>query len=150
MPGLSAWAVRRPIFALVSWFAALLVLIGLGVGLGGSYNDAFELPDTESKVATDLLSASGTDTSKRTVLPFSIPSATSLITRSRRTTSAAAARANSTTAMTTPGVISDLPSMPDEVVDDRPCAREDLDSDQHAVDRDRSRAGNRSRRPSGY
>lgn len=63
MPGLSAWAVRRPIAALVSWFAALLVLIGLGVGLGGSYNDAFELPDTESKVATDLLSASGTDTS---------------------------------------------------------------------------------------
>lgn len=63
MPGLSAWAVRRPIAALISWFAALAILIGLGVGLGGSYNDAFELPDTESKVATDLLTASGTDTS---------------------------------------------------------------------------------------
>ena len=63
MPGLSAWAVRRPVAALISWFAALLVLVGLGVGLGGSYNDAFELPDTESKVATDLLSASDTDTS---------------------------------------------------------------------------------------
>src|SRR6056297_29612 len=63
MPGLSAWAVRRPVAALISWFAALLVLVGLGVGLGGSYNDAFELPDTESKVASDLLSASGTDTS---------------------------------------------------------------------------------------
>lgn len=63
MPGLSAWAVRRPVAALIAWFAALLVLIGLGVGLGGSYNDAFELPDTESKVATDLLTASGTDTS---------------------------------------------------------------------------------------
>jgi len=63
MPGLSAWAVRRPVAALVAWFAALIALIGLGVGLGGSYNDAFELPDTESKVATDLLSESGTDTS---------------------------------------------------------------------------------------
>ncbi len=63
MPGLSAWAVRRPVAALIAWFAALLVLIGLGVGLGGTYNDAFELPDTESKVATDLLTASGTDTS---------------------------------------------------------------------------------------
>jgi len=63
MPGLSAWAVRRPVAALIAWFAALIALIGLGVGLGGSYNDAFELPDTESKVATDLLSESGTDTS---------------------------------------------------------------------------------------
>ena len=63
MPGLSAWAVRRPVAALISWFVALLVLIGLGVGLGGSYNDAFELPNTESKVATDLLTEAGTDTS---------------------------------------------------------------------------------------
>ena len=37
---------------------------GLGLWIWGvSYNDAFDLPDTESKVATDLLSASGTDTS---------------------------------------------------------------------------------------
>ena len=63
MPGLSAWAVRRPVAALIAWFVALIALIGLGFGLGGQYNDAFDLPDTESKVATDLLSASGTDTS---------------------------------------------------------------------------------------
>ena len=63
MPGLSAWAVRRPVLALISWFVALLALVGLGFGLGGQYNDSFDLPDTESKVATDLLSASGTDTS---------------------------------------------------------------------------------------
>lgn len=63
MPGLSAWAVRRPVLALVAWLLTLLALVGLGVGLGGQYNDSFDLPDTESKVATDLLSASGTDTS---------------------------------------------------------------------------------------
>ena len=63
MPGLSAWAVRRPVAALIAWFVALLALIGLGFGLGGQYNDSFDLPDTESKVATDLLIASGTDTS---------------------------------------------------------------------------------------
>ena len=63
MPGLSAWAVRRPVMALVAWFVALAAVAGLGIGFGGQYNDSFDLPDTESKVATDLLSASGTDTS---------------------------------------------------------------------------------------
>ena len=63
MPGLSKWAVRRPVAALIAWFAALAIIVGLGVSLGGQYNDSFDLPDTESKVATDLLSASGTDTS---------------------------------------------------------------------------------------
>lgn len=63
MPVLSAWAVRRPVLALIAWFVALFALVGLGFGLGGQYNDSFDLPDTESKVATDLLSASGTDTS---------------------------------------------------------------------------------------
>ena len=63
MPGLSSWAVRRPVAALIAWFVALIALGALGFGLGGQYNDSFDLPDTESKVATDLLSASGTDTS---------------------------------------------------------------------------------------
>jgi len=63
MPGLSAWAVRRPVLALIAWVLALIGIAGLGLGLGGAYNDSFDLPDTESKVATDLLIASGTDTS---------------------------------------------------------------------------------------
>jgi RND superfamily putative drug exporter len=61
MPGLSAWAVRRPVIALVTWVLALAGFAGLGLGLGGAYNDSFDLPDTESKVATDLLVESGTD-----------------------------------------------------------------------------------------
>ncbi len=64
MPGLSAWAVRRPVIALISWIVALVAVIGLGASLGGQLNDSFDLPDTESKVATDLLIASGTDTSR--------------------------------------------------------------------------------------
>ena len=64
MPGLSAWAVRRPVIALVSWLVALVVVVGLGTQVGGELNDSFDLPDTESKVATDLLSSSGTDTSR--------------------------------------------------------------------------------------
>ena len=64
MPGLSAWAVRRPVIALISWLVALVAVIGLGTQVGGELNDSFDLPDTESKVATDLLSASGTDTSR--------------------------------------------------------------------------------------
>ena len=55
MPGLSAWAVRRPVIALVSWLVALVVVVGLGTQAGGELNDSFDLPDTESKVATDLL-----------------------------------------------------------------------------------------------
>jgi RND superfamily putative drug exporter len=64
MPGLSAWAVRRPVIALVAWFIALIAVMALGRTLGGDLNDKFELPNTESKVATDLLSQSGTDTSR--------------------------------------------------------------------------------------
>lgn len=61
MPGLSAWAVRRPVAALITWVLALAAFAGLGLGLGGAYNDSFDLPDTESKIATDLLVANGTD-----------------------------------------------------------------------------------------
>ena len=64
MPVLSAWAVRRPIIALISWFIAVAAVVGLGLTVGGDLNDSFDLPDTESKVATDLLTSSGTDTSR--------------------------------------------------------------------------------------
>jgi RND superfamily putative drug exporter len=62
MPGLSAWAVRRPVIALIAWFIALAAVVGLGMGLGGSLNDSFDLPDTESKSAMDLMATTGTDT----------------------------------------------------------------------------------------
>ena len=64
MPGLSTWAVRRPIVALIAWFVVLIAVVGLGASVGGQLNDKFDLPNTESKVATDLLASSGTDTSR--------------------------------------------------------------------------------------
>ena len=63
MPGLSSWAVRRPVFALIAWVIAMVAIVGLSAGLKGTLNDSFDLPDTESKTATDLLMTSKTDTS---------------------------------------------------------------------------------------
>ena len=59
MPGLSSWAVRRPVFALIAWFVAVVAIFGVGGALAGKLNDSFDLPNTESKTATDLLSSSG-------------------------------------------------------------------------------------------
>ncbi len=59
MPGLSTWAVRRPVFALIAWFIAVVAIFGLGGAFKGSLNDSFDLPNTESKTATDLLAKSG-------------------------------------------------------------------------------------------
>ncbi len=55
MPGLSSWAVRRPVVALLTWFIAVAAVIGLGLGIGGNLNDSFSLPETESTTAQDLL-----------------------------------------------------------------------------------------------
>ncbi len=61
MPGLSAWAVRRPVIALVSWFLVLGALVGIGLRFGGEFNDSFDLPDTESTTAFALLDEVGGD-----------------------------------------------------------------------------------------
>jgi RND superfamily putative drug exporter len=61
MPGLSAWAVRRPVIAVISWFFLLGLLVFGGLRLGGEFNDSFDLPDTESTAAFELLSQSGAD-----------------------------------------------------------------------------------------
>jgi putative drug exporter of the RND superfamily len=56
MGRVSQWAVRRPWYALLTW-AAIMVAVGvLGTTFGGDYNDNFELPDTESTTAQELLS----------------------------------------------------------------------------------------------
>ena len=61
MPGVSHWAVRRPVAALISYFVVVIAIIGLGVGFGGSLNDSFDLPDTESTTAQQLLGTIGNE-----------------------------------------------------------------------------------------
>ena len=62
MPGLSSWAVRRPVFALIAWFVAVIAILGVGSTFAGTLNDSFDLTNTESKTATDLLASSGANT----------------------------------------------------------------------------------------
>ena len=55
MTRVSRWAVSHPVWGLVLW-VGIMVLVGiLGTRFGGSYNDNFELPDTESTKAQELL-----------------------------------------------------------------------------------------------
>ncbi len=59
MPGLSAWAVRRPVYALIAWVVAMVAVFGLAAAFKGTLNDSFSLPGTESTKAQDLLASSG-------------------------------------------------------------------------------------------
>jgi len=66
MGRVSQWAVRRPWYALLSWVGIMVAIGILGTRFGGDYNNNFQLPDTESTTAQDLLSTlsggSGTGT----------------------------------------------------------------------------------------
>jgi putative drug exporter of the RND superfamily len=56
MGRVSQWAVRRPWFALLTWIGIMITVGVLGTRFGGEYNNNFQLPDTESTTAQDLLS----------------------------------------------------------------------------------------------
>jgi len=55
MGSLSRWAVRRPWWAVGAWFLLVATVFTLGGRFGGSLNDSFSLPDTESLHAAELL-----------------------------------------------------------------------------------------------
>ena len=55
MTRISQWAVRHPIWGLVSWFAIVGILIILLSQFKGDFNDDFGLPASESTTAQDLL-----------------------------------------------------------------------------------------------
>ena len=55
MGSLSRWAVRRPWAAIAAWLVMAIVIGGLAARFGGTYNDSFELPETESSAAQELL-----------------------------------------------------------------------------------------------
>ena len=55
MGRVSQWAVRRPWYALLTWVVLMAAIIFASIAWGGEYNDDFELPNTESTTAQDLL-----------------------------------------------------------------------------------------------
>ena len=55
MGRVSEWAVRRPVYALLTWLGIMAAVVVLGLTVGGDYNDNFQLPDTESTTAQNLL-----------------------------------------------------------------------------------------------
>ena len=55
MGRVSQWAVRRPLAALLTWIAIMVAVGFVGVRWGGDYNDNFQLPNTESTTAQNLL-----------------------------------------------------------------------------------------------
>ncbi len=55
MGGLSRWAVRKPWWAIGAFLLMAVVIGFMGKQLGGTLNDSFSLPDTESLKAQELL-----------------------------------------------------------------------------------------------
>jgi RND superfamily putative drug exporter len=55
MTRISQWAVRHPWFGLASWLLLIVIIGALFTQFKGDYNDNFNLPDSESTTAQDLL-----------------------------------------------------------------------------------------------
>ena len=55
MGRISQWAVRHPWFGLASWLLLVAVIVALFTQLKGDYNDNFNLPESESTTAQNLL-----------------------------------------------------------------------------------------------
>ena len=55
MGPISRWAVNKPKSAILAWVLMAAAIFALAAGLGGTYNNSFSLPDTESSRAQDLL-----------------------------------------------------------------------------------------------
>src|SRR5690606_39052077 len=50
-------AYRRALIVLIAWLAGVGAAVGLGLGFGGSLQDSFSIPGTESQAAIDQLAA---------------------------------------------------------------------------------------------
>ena len=55
MGPLSAWAIRRPILALLAWVIAIGAAGFFAITLDGKFNDSFSLPNTQSALAQNFL-----------------------------------------------------------------------------------------------
>ena len=52
---MSKWAVRHPVWALVTWIVLLVVIGAAAKATAGKFNDSFVLPGAQSTIAQDLL-----------------------------------------------------------------------------------------------
>jgi len=57
MGPVSRWAVNKPWMAIGAWVIALVIIFGASGTLAGTYNDSFNLPDSESTQAQQILEA---------------------------------------------------------------------------------------------
>lgn len=55
MGPVSRWAVRKPWWAIGTWVLLLVVIFGGAASFAGKYNDSFNLPDTESTTAQNIM-----------------------------------------------------------------------------------------------
>ncbi len=55
MGPISRWAVTKPKTAILAWVLFAATIVGLAASFGGTYNNSFSLPDTESAEAQELL-----------------------------------------------------------------------------------------------
>jgi RND superfamily putative drug exporter len=55
MGPVSRWAVRHPVWTILVWFLLVAGIAVAAKGLGGTYNDSFKLPATDSTRAQDIL-----------------------------------------------------------------------------------------------
>jgi RND superfamily putative drug exporter len=51
----SRWAVNKPKSAILAWVILAFIIIGFAGAFGGTYNNSFSLPDTESTTAQNLM-----------------------------------------------------------------------------------------------
>ncbi len=57
MRGLAAWSFRHRRIVVIGWLLALVLMSGLSKAVGTAYSNTFDLPNTESTKAIELLQA---------------------------------------------------------------------------------------------
>lgn len=65
MGAVSRWAVNKPWQAVIVWVVLILAIGATAATFKGEYKDTFNLPDTESKTATDLLASKFPEAAKQ-------------------------------------------------------------------------------------
>lgn len=65
MGAVSRWAVNKPWQAVIVWIVVLVGILTSAALFRGEFKDTFNLPDTESTIATNLLAEEFPDAAKQ-------------------------------------------------------------------------------------